>query len=342
LYWDLEQKYTRITQGTKSIEDNITFERQKKGLIPVTSLDVGSEKLNIGIKVGIPGVVTDLISGIQREAKVFRAYNLINGGNVNVESISCVLSHELYEKFNQQGLLELNSTFSIPNVANVYKINLTGIKSANKRLFKSMSASEILNGLKFVADCKAKQHALNKLIKEVLGDKERVEFSNLSLEEVEIRKLLRIDENGIYSPAKVEKEESETYEIYPAIFLTYDVKFDDKSAKENYYNSIKGTFSNFKVGDDKIYKVLSTMLSDLKKDMRRMELAINSVRISSAIIGKNPFSYDVVTEKDKKTTDKALNRNMIVGGKVQEFKKIFEDSQDVILIKRWMQLIKCN
>ena len=39
------------------------------------------------------------------------------------------------------------------------------------------------------------------------------------------------------------------------------------------------------------------------------------VRVASAMMNKSPFIWDSVIEKDKKTNDKILNRNMIVGGK---------------------------
>jgi hypothetical protein len=58
LYWDMNTPYHRITQHSKQIEDHIVFIKQENGLIPVTNISIGSEKLNIGIKVRIDGILT--------------------------------------------------------------------------------------------------------------------------------------------------------------------------------------------------------------------------------------------------------------------------------------------
>jgi hypothetical protein len=53
LYWDMDTPYHRITQHSRQIEDHIVFIKQENGLIPVSNISIGSEKLNIGIKVRI-------------------------------------------------------------------------------------------------------------------------------------------------------------------------------------------------------------------------------------------------------------------------------------------------
>jgi hypothetical protein len=344
LYWDIQTPYHKIGVSTNNIEDNITFERQKTGLLPVSSLVIGSEKLNIGIGVNIPGVVTDSISGLTRDASVFRSYNLVNGGNINVPFINCKLSPQQFDRLVADGVdLEINKDFTFAGGVNIYKLNLNGIKSANKRLLKSMTISELLENLKTISDLKAKQWTINKLIKEVLGDQDKVEMmSNLSVDEIDIRKIMRIDHKGIYKPLSVEKDTDSPYEIYSAVHLTYEVKFDEKKAQAAHMSNIKTQLGIYKVGDQKVYATLSKMLDDLKADMKARELRVNMVRISSAIIGKNPAIIETAFEKEKTTTDKILQRNMVVGGKIRVFQKVFEDTQDILTIKRWTELIKCN
>jgi hypothetical protein len=349
LYWDLETPYHRVTQASISVEDSIKFNRQKTGLVPVTSLSVGSEKLNIGIKVKVNGTVNDEISGYEKESCIYRDYNLVNGGNVNVPYINVCLSPQLFIVFWEAGLLNKeicdNTGVQIDENKWVFKIALDGIKSANKRLLKSMTMTEIKDSLKEIADLKCKQWAYNQIIKDVVGDKEKVDLLNLSFEEQEIRKLLRIDENGIYQPLKVEKDNTTPFEIYPAVYMTWDItQFPEKAKKQEYLDSIKNVIKDlgYKIGTDdvEIYKLLSDKLNIIRKEMREKEFRINCVRIASALMNKSPFIWEVQLEKDKKTTDKVLNRNMVVGGKINISKKTVDD--DVIEQKRWVLLVKAN
>lgn len=343
LYWDLNTPYTRITQASKSIEDNIKFKRQEKGLVPVTSVSVGSEKLNVGIKVGIPGIVTDEISGISREAKIFRDYNLLNSGNVNVPFLNAKLSESITDKLMAEGILETNLQYTFDGGAIIYKVDLTKIKSANKRLLKSMTPNQLIDNLRALEDLKCRQWALNKLIKEVLGDKNKVEFlNNLSLEEIEIRKLLRIDENGIYQPLKTEKDEDQKIEIYPAIHMEWSVKFPEKKAKELHLNHYRSLFDRIIVGDINTYEVLKGILDKTRQDIRRLEYSINVVRISSAMIGKSPIIWTTGYLKDKKVTDKILQRNMVVSGQVTVNEKISDEKEAIMSETKWVQLIKCS
>jgi len=86
------------------------------------------------------------------------------------------------------------------------------------------------------------------------------------------------------------------------------------------------------------------MLNETRKDMRGREFKVNCVRIASAIMNKSPFIWDIQTEKDKTSTDKILNRNMVVGGKVTQNKKNLKlnGSEEIVEEKKWVQLIKCN
>jgi hypothetical protein len=343
LYWDLNTPYHKITQATKNIEDNIKFTRQESGLVPVSSIDIGSDKLNIGIKVSIPGMTEDEICKLKKESCIFRAYNIINGGNVNVPYLNCKLSKSLFDKLNPEGVVVQNGLYSYVK-DNVYTINLKGIKSTNKRVLKSMTMNEITENLKTIADLKCKQWALKQLINDVIGDKEKVEFSNLSIEEIEIRKLLRIDEYGIYKPLSTEKDNDSPFEIYPAIHMSWDIKFSDKKVKEKHLKDITAMFPKISVGDTNIFNKLTEMLNDTKKDMRNREFKVNCVRIASAIMNKSPFIWDIEKEKPKTTNDKILVRNMIVGGKVTQNEKILKinGNDELVQQSKWVQLIKCN
>lgn len=332
LYWNTHTDYHRITQKTNSIEDSISFKRNEQSLIPITSLSIGSEKLNIGVKVKFDGMVTDSISGLEKEACIYRDYNIINGGNVNVPEIYAKLSDELYEKLKDYIVMAAH-------VKKIYCISLNGIKSANKRILKSMTMNEIISDLKSIANFKCEQWACNQVIKSILGDKEKVEFTGLSVDEVEIRKLLRIDENGIYQPAAVEKDNTSPFEVYPAIHMTWNVKFPEKKVKEDHLEKLEELIYS-KVNKELQLDYLNKYLKWIRDNMRYLELRVNSVRIASAIMNKSPFLWDMEIEKDKTSTDKILGRNVIVGGKVKISKKVVDE--DIIEQHRFVKMIKAN
>lgn len=342
LYWDMNTPYHRITQHSKQIEDHIVFMKQENGLIPVTNISIGSEKLNIGVKVRIEGDVTDKISGFTKAACIYRDFNIVNSGNINVPYLNARLSKKLYESFVQEGIITPSDAYDPDNI---HTISLTGIKSTNKRVLKSMSMTEIAENLYSISDLKCRQWALNQLIKEVTANSDALSFSNMTNEGQETSRLLRIDQNGIYSPSSIEKDVNSPFEIYPAVFLTWDIlKFPEKSIKEQHLSKLKESITNIRYNlskDDRdIYHYLSSELSTVRALMRSSEFKVNSVRIASAITGKSPFMWEETGEKAKTCTDKVLNRNMVVGGKLSYCRKTVGDK--AIEQKKWVQLIKCN
>jgi hypothetical protein len=344
LYWDINAPYHRITQHTRQIEDNIVFNRSGNVLLPVNSISIGSEKLNIGVKVRIDGEVYDNISKFRKEAHIYRDFNIINSGNINVQYINAKLSKALFEKFTSEGILENTGNLSY-NPDNIYTIDLNGIKSTNKRVLKSMNISEIAENLYSIADLKCKQWALNQLIKEITSKKDRLSLLDMSQEEQETRRILRIDSNGIYSPAACVKDDNAPFEIYPAVFLTWDIlKFPEKKRKEQYLGQLNECVTNMKFNSGKdekdVYDYLMNELSHVRYDIRSREFKVNSVRIASAITNKSPFIWEETGEKTKTCTDKTLGRNTVVGGKLSYSKKTVGDR--VIEQQKWVQLIKCN
>lgn len=342
LYWDTNIAYHRITQHTKSVEDHIIFTKQESGQIPVTSISIGSEKLNIGIKVRINGEVIDDVSGFRKNACIYRDFNIINSGNINVPYINARLSENLYSKFLGEGIIENQGQYSPDSI---YTIKLTGTKSANKRVLKSMTMKHIAESLYTISNLKCKQWAINQLIKEVTANSDILSFSHISPEDQELMRILRIDQNGIYSPASIEKDDTSPFEIYPAMYFKWSIqKFPEKSTKERYLNELKESITNIKftLGKDNkdIYAYLIDELCSVRSEMRNLEFKVNSVRIASAITNKSPFMWEETGEKSKICTDKILARNMVVGGKLNYCRKTVDGI--VIEQQKWIQLIKCN
>ena len=346
LLWDMETPYHRITQKSISKEDTISFVRNDNRFLPVHKVSIGSEKLNIGINVRIDGTVIDSESTYSKPACIYRDYNIVNGGNINVPYISAMLSYDLFAKFIAEGIIPL-SQYDADSIIN---IELLGIKSVNKRILKSKSLTEITDMMVNIADLKCKQWAVNQLKKEALGDKTQLQFSNLSEEDKFINSILRLDAYGLYTPLAVEKDTSSPFEIYPAIFMTWNIaRFPEKKYKENYLNNMKDIIIKagyqFGKNDEDIIDLLNIVSRATKKAIQSDEFIVNSIRIASAMMNKSPFIWDEINEKDKKTTDKILDRNMVIGGKVTIKKKLVEnifDGNKLIEEKKWVQLVKCN
>lgn len=327
LLWINEKSsYHRIGQKVDDIEDNISFENSKEQFNKVSSISIGSEKLNIGVKVIIEGNVIDKISKISKPAKIFRDYNIINGGNINVPYIC-------FESKNPNVILSMlpdNVKYECIKDG-IYKIHLSGIKTTNKRILKSLTLSEIRDHLKQIAISKCHQTVLNKKIKDVVGNQSKLDFCNLSPEDLEINKILRINEKGVYSPVSTEKNFINKFEVYPAIFMTWELKVPEKKIKDEYSKLIQ---------DINNFNELSKLLNELKTSINKLELKVNMVRLASGIMNKNVMLFDMETEKDKTVNDKILEINTVVNGKVKEWKKVM--SEDILIQRKWLQLIKCN
>jgi hypothetical protein len=119
--------------------------------------------------------------------------------------------------------------------------------------------------------------------------------------------------------------------------MTWNVKFAEKKAKEEHLEKFKNMTGSKKENNMILF---NNILVDIRNSMRCLELKVNSVRIASAIMNKTPFLWDMEIEKDKTSTDKILNRNVIVGGKVKISKKVVDE--DIIEMQRYVKMIKAN
>lgn len=343
LYWDTSMQYHRITQKTHAIEEDVIFQKDTSRLIPISNMNISSNKLNIGISVKINGYVENKTTSEYKDAYIVRNYNIVNNGNINIPYIYAKLSNDLIYKFDQEHILIIDDEL-VEN--SIYKINLQKLKSANKRILKSMKAIEIIKSLKEIAELKCNQWSLKQIIKQItdISNYNKLELSNLSEEEIEIRKRCNIDEHGMYHPSSVTKDVDAPFEIYPAQFITWSVKFPDKHHKEICLKKYQTLINNIKLvsyTDDQILlMILNLYLQKVKKNIQDKEFKINCVRMASGIINKTPFIWDVSLEKTKTVNDKILNKNMVVDGKVNVFKKVV--NEEIIEEKRWKQYIICN
>lgn len=336
LLWDSKYKYKRITQKTKQVHDSISFVYPTEGYSRVTSISIGSSKLNIGVNVEFNGKSRDEESGLEIPAKIFKDYNLIVNGNINTEELCCVLSNELYVKFKDMDIIKKSIVW---NNQTVHVIDLNKIKSTNKRTLKLMSQEEIAKGLERIEDLGVHQWAIKQVIKQVVGEEDKLELSNLSEEEKELRRFLRVNEKGVYEPLKVEKDEVTAFEVYPSIVMEwkvekYPTKQNQTNFKSGYENDIQG------LERDEAFELLNKKLFEVQTEKRTLEQRINIVRISSALIGKSVFLWENTVSKNKKANDKTLNRNMVIGEAMDVSTKKVEEVN--VRQDKYTLLVKAN
>lgn len=336
MLWDFAYKYKRITQKSVSIQDTIHFVYPEEGYGNVTSISIGSEKLNIGVKVEIPGKVVDEESGMEHEAKIYKDYNLVVNGNVNTEELWCELSDDLFIKFHNAGIVKSSILWKNRTV---HVLDLTKVKATNKRTLKLMSQDTLVKSLYRIEELGVHQWAIRQLIKDLTVDTDRLEFSGLSEQEIEVRRFLRINEKGVYEPLKVEKDETTAFEVYPATVMEWKVeKFPktalQKTVKADYENDIKG------MEKQDAYNLLNGELIKVQDEKRTLEQKVNIVRISSALTNKSAFMWESTITKDKKVSDKVLNRNMVVGETMNVSTKVLDGVN--LRQDKYTVLIKAN
>ncbi|MGL4107796.1 hypothetical protein [Clostridium sp. LP20] len=313
LLWDYKYPYKRI--GIKNILDEYRykFTYDKTGYGNVIDINIGSKKLNIGVKVEINGEVNDLVSKLKLDAKMYKEYNLIVNGNINTSELPCILSRKLKIKYKKEGILKKSIKW---NDKVISIMDLTKIKTTNKRLLRSLSSETIASYLYDIQVLGCKQWALNKHIKSLLisTNGEDIDLSNISSEERDARVTFKVNDKGIFTPKSLLKDDTSPYEIYPAKFIEWKIekfpkKKEEESAYENYGELITSDSKNS-------YSLLLSELKKVKEEKLKKQRLLNSVRISSGLIGKPVIKWDNEYEKVKREYNKTLDRNMIINDSV--------------------------
>lgn len=336
LLWDVNTKYKRISQKTNYVEDDIVFEYPKKGYMPINSITIAKDKLNVNVKATIYGQVLNKKTTMKMDAKTYRDYTLIKNGIINVDRLIVKLSPTLKNKF-----IEFITDIINYNGEELLVINLLKVKTTNKRVLRSISQDVLAQNLYDVQELGVKQWAIKQHIKTLTttNDLDKIDLSNLSQEIIDARKLFRIDEKGVYSPLEVEKDETQLFELYQASIIEWKIeKFPKTKLQKDlleYYTQFIDQ-NNIKESFDK----LNGLLVDVQEEKRRKENEINLVRISAGLIGKPIFLWENVTSKAKKTIDKTFNMNMIVGGMATISTKTINNIQ--IREDKYNILVKAN
>lgn len=307
LLWDYSYNYKRIGVREKQIEDEYKFIRPKTGYGDVTSITVGSKKLNIGVKVKINGVVQNIKNKLMMNACIYRDYNLVVNGNINTDEIWCKLSKGLKSKIKSQKIIK--------DVIKVYDeeicvLNLKNVRLTNKRTSKLINEYTLAKYLYDVRVLDCEIWALENLIKEVFSEVELEEDSNLNREESDMRNLFRVDEKGVYSPIKVERDTESKYEFYLSKVVEWKI---ERFPRTNERKKALEKYKSFIIGDVKSsYKRILDKLKELEAERYDKQNLINIVRLSNKLRERNYFIWDEVITKRKVETDKELKKNVVI------------------------------
>ena len=307
LLWDYSYNYKRIGVREKQIEDDYKFIRPKTGYGEVTSITVGSKKLNIGVKVRINGVVQNIKNKLMMNACIYRDYNLVVNGNINTNEVWCKLSKELKAKIKSQKIIK--------DVIKVYDqeicvLNLKNVRLTNKRTSKLINEYTLAKYLYDIRVLDCEVWALENLIKDVFSEVELEEDVNLTREESDMRNLFRVDEKGVYSPIKLERDTESKYEFYLSKIVEWKI---ERFPKTNERKKALEKYKSFIIGDMKSsYKRMIDKLEELKAERYDKQNLINIVRLSNKLRERNYFIWDEVITKRKVETDKELKRNIVI------------------------------
>lgn len=336
LLWDINSKYKRISQKTKSIEDDIIFRYPQIGYMPINSITIAGNKLNVNVKATIEGEVLNKKTTMKMDAKVYRDFALIKNGIINVNKIAAILSKDLENKFKDIIIERVNF-----NGQDLVVLDLMKIKTTNKRMLKSISQDILANYLYDTEVLGARQWAIKQHLKGLTSklNIEKIDLSGLPQEVIDARKSFRIDEKGVYSPLEVQKDIDELFEVYQATVLEWKIeKFPKTKMQKEFLEeySIYVDESDPKGSFDK----LNSLLLEVQNEKRMKENRINLVRISVGLIGKPIFLWEDVISKSKKSMDKTFNMNMVVGETATISTKTIDDIK--VKEEKYKLLIKSN
>ena len=308
LLWDYSYKYKRIGVKEKSIEDKYKFVRPNIGFGEVKSISIGKEKLNIGVKVKIDGVVQNQVNKLKLDACIYRDYNIVVNGNINTDEIWCVLSKNAKSMLRKQKLIK--------SIIKVYDkeicvLNIKNLKVTNKRIENLLSKEEVAKYLYDIEVIKCDILTLEKFIKDIFTSKVEKDLTKDELEAFEVKQAFRVGIDNIYKPVKVETLTTSEYEFYISKVVDWKIeKFPRTREVKNSLEKLKPMI----VGDmNESHKRVLSKLSKLKAEKDYKQNLINIVKISNRLKEKNMFIWDTVESKKKLRTDRELKANMIVG-----------------------------
>ncbi len=312
LLWNFNNYYERVSTKRNIVDDKLKFNRFNHGYGEITDLNIGSRKINIGVKVKVLGQVENLENNLKLDACIYREYNIISNGVVNNNLIWCILSKDLKSKLLKEKVIKIVSN-SKYNKEQVYALDISKLPITNENILKLLTQEDIAQYLYDIEVLKCKSTIINKKIKSLLEENKldrMQEYGSLSKEQINIRKDFNVNCYGIYTPECI--EEDEEFELYTADILQWGVIKFTKKEKEYIVNK-----QLEKILDDDIdtsYRKLIEELEKVKKERKVKEDLVNIIKISAFILNVNIFNWEEEEYKKKLTFDKKINSNAVIGG----------------------------
>ena len=319
LLWDYSYDYKRTTQKNYMIEDNYIFIRPKIGYGEIKDIVIGSKKLNIFAKVKIDGEVKNKENKLKLDSYIFREYTLVLNGKLNMGVMWCKLSNKLKAKYKKRKLIKsINNVFG----EEIITLDLTKLDITNNKMLRLLDAECIAEYLWKIEELKIRQGIISNIIKDRYKNDKVNKNKYIVYGTSEIIKKYRVDQKGLYHPIGVEKNNvSSDFQIYLAKVFEWKVeKYPKKKVELDIAEDYRSLFND---NEEDSMEIMWNEYKRLKVEQKEIENKVNIVRISSAILNKKIFIWEKEIEKEKKETDKFLDINTVVGGKIKiSIKKI--------------------
>lgn len=329
----LNKNYRRISKKKNKVEDEYQFNYSSRQYGKVTSLHIGSSKLNINVNVQYKGEVLNTISKLKMDANISKSYCILRNGKLNIETLGMVLSKPLRLRFKKLGYILYEDIIEDERLS---IINLNNLEIVNKKLIENIHIEELINKINEIEILKVKRLTLNKVIKSFLENNKIFQEEKLETLEMKYKKDFRINNNGVYYPLNNKEEFEIIQDMYVANTCEWKIQ---KFPKSKYEKEFIETFTSYITENkEETYTILTTLLNNIEKLQYNLEKEVNQIRIYSILENIKIFNWDDTIIKEKKSFDKDLKINMIIGDKVELSTITINDI--VLRQDKYLQLIK--
>lgn len=334
LLWKYETPYSYIQMKNKMIDENYEFIYPESGYGVITQVTIGSKKLNLGVTTKVEGLVEEKDTGLKIGAAVCREYAIVVNGKLNIDTLWCELSQPLLKRLRKEKILKKPVHL---RTKTIYGIDLRKLHITREHVLKWMTQQEIVKALYEIQVMGCKERVLKKILVD-LEKEEMAETCTLLIEEArQLRKRFQIDEKGIYTPFQIEKRDDLPYKVYPATILEWKIeKFPAKKIEKEIWNDYERALE----GEEDKRKWINQMMKGIHRDKKELKDRVNTIRIASALLGKELFMWEEISIKEKVETDKLLEMNAVIGGKIEISTKKIDDM--ILRQDRYTVLTRCT
>lgn len=334
LWWDYEQDIHLI--ATK--DGRYQFKKCSNEFGKVTHLQVGSKKINIGLKVKVRGQVEDMSTGLKIDAHIFRTIPLMINGQIMIKELLCTLSKSLKKIVKEAKLVKKQWVY---HDRELIVLNLEKLKVTNHRISMKMTELDIATSLYEIQRLACQRYVLKRLIHEALSlqPSSREIKSSEQLKRLRIRRQYGVSESGLFLPLTTTYgSEHQSDEMYPVSIIEWKV--------EGFLNNIEQQ----KVYEKYMYELnqqqfssINWLFNELEKvSVQRQVLAdqVNLKRILTYLRRESVFYWDYQFEIKKVQMDGTMKRNVVQGGRMKvSMKKI---DQITIRENAYTVWVKCT